>query len=375
MVKSVIESRMINLTKTNKSRSLENGGRGCMCQVQKAKRLAGRTRCSGFTLIEVLVVIAIIGMLAALLIPAVQAARESARRISCANNLKQIGLALHHYESTFRRLPPAFLLKPNGETRGSWSIHARILPFVEREALGDEIDLTIDWHEQVDTGVPAARIPTYICPSESNDDPRYKDGKPYVHPINYGFNYGSWMIYDPVKKKSGDGAFQIDRSTRFSHMKDGLSYTFGATEVKAYTSYIRNSTVDPGGAAPANKDFFDGMSAQLKLGPSYDRNTGHTVWPDGRVHHAGFTTVFTPNSVVPYTHDGETYDIDFNSWQEGRTQTRTTYAAVTARSYHPGIVNALLMDGSVHTLSDHIDRASYRALGTAHGGEPEIHLE
>lgn len=314
-------------------------------------------------------VIAIIGILIALLLPAVQAARESARRISCANNLKQIGLALHNYESSFRKLPPAFLLQSNGETRGSWSVHARILPFVEQESLGERIDLSIDWHQQVHTGVPAARINTYICPSESNDDPRFKDGQPYVHPINYGFNYGSWLIHDPVLGHKGDGSFQIDRSTRFGDFHDGLSNTMCASEVKAYTSYIRNSDSDPGPIAPTDVDFFQNMSGQLKLGPSYDQNTGHTVWPDGRVHHAGFTTVFTPNTLVPYEYDGRVYDVDFNSWQEGRSDSRISYAAVTARSYHPGIVNTLLMDGSVRVTPDTIDLRSYRAMGTLSGGE------
>ncbi|MEE2639910.1 MAG: DUF1559 domain-containing protein [Planctomycetota bacterium] len=326
-------------------------------------------RKTGFTLIELLVVILIIGLLTALLLPAVQAARESARQISCANHLKQIGLAIHNYEASFRRLPPAFLLKAMGETRGSWSIHARILPFMERENLGSRIDLSIDWHQQIDTGVPATRINTYICPSEPNADPRYRDGQPYVHPINYGFNYGTWRIYDPLQKEAGDGPFQVNRATRFADVLDGLSNTLCASEVKAYTSYIRNSDQDPGNRPPANPDFFSDVSGQQKLGPGLDQNTGHTVWPDGRVHHAGFTTVFTPNTVVPRKIGDRTYDIDFNSWQEGRSESRISYAAVTVRAYHPQIVNGLLMDGSVSSLSETIDLDFYRALGTAAGGE------
>ena len=329
----------------------------------------GRRNASGFTLVELLVVIAIVGILIGLLLPAVQAAREAARRITCCNRMKQIGLAVHNYESTFRMFPPAFLLNRDVQTRGSWSIHGRILPFIEQENLGDRIRLDVDWHKQVDSGVPATRINVYICPNEPNDFPRYRGGKPYVHPINYGFNFGSWRVYDPVSRRKGDGAFQTDRATKFGHLLDGASHTLCASEVKAYTPYIRNAVIDPGEAIPRDVGFFDGMGAELKLGPDVESNTGHSVWPDGRVHHSGFTTVFTPNTFVPYRHQGKVYDVDFSSWQEGRSFSRTTYAAVTSRSYHPNLVNAVLMDGAVTSISDAIDPFVFRGMGSAAGSE------
>jgi prepilin-type processing-associated H-X9-DG protein len=99
-------------------------------------------------------------------------------------------------------------------------------------------------------------------------------------------------------------------------------------------------------------------------------NTGHTEWTDGRVHHSGFTTVFTPNTEVPFTSAGFTYNIDYNSRQEGNSAALRTYAAITARSYHGGgVVNALLMDGSVRVVRDTIDLAVWRALGSRAGGE------
>ena len=111
------------------------------------------------------------------------------------------------------------------------------------------------------------------------------------------------------------------------------------------------------------------MSGDLKLGTDLNSNTGHTEWPDGRVHHSGVTTTFTPNTVVPYDHEGQTYDIDFNSVQEGRQADQPSYAAITARSYHTGIVNVGFADGSTHSVADSIDLETWRELGTIAGGE------
>ncbi|MEC9092887.1 MAG: DUF1559 domain-containing protein, partial [Planctomycetota bacterium] len=232
-----------------------------------------------------------------------------------------------------------------------------------------KIDLSVDWHQQVESGIPATRINTYLGPSEPNADPRFKNGKPYVHPINYGFNYGSWLIYDPESGASGDGPFQINRTTRLGDVRDGLSNTLCASEVKAYTSYIRNAEVDPGSQAPEEVDFFQGVSGQYKLGPALEENTGHTVWPDGRVHHAGFTTVYTPNRFIPFRQGQRVFDIDYNSWQEGRSDSRASYAAITVRSYHAGLVNTLWMDGSVQVITDRIELRVFRALGTVAGQE------
>ena len=99
------------------------------------------------------------------------------------------------------------------------------------------------------------------------------------------------------------------------------------------------------------------------------KETGHTVWPDGRVHHSGFTTTFPPNRNVRYRLSGTEWDIDFSSQQEGKSDRRITYAAITSRSYHVGRVNAALMDGSVRAVTDTIDLELWRALGTRGGAE------
>jgi prepilin-type N-terminal cleavage/methylation domain-containing protein len=158
-------------------------------------------RQSGFTLIELLIVISVVGILVALLLPAVQAARGAARQMSCRNNLKQIGLALHNYESTFSSFPPTFCTTPLQNAQGtgaSWSIHGRLLPFIEQGNAARRVDLDVDWHDQVATGVTFMHVPGYLCPGEPNDHYRMKDGKPYVAPHTYGFN----LTYSAITSRS-----------------------------------------------------------------------------------------------------------------------------------------------------------------------------
>jgi hypothetical protein len=178
-------------------------------------------------------------------------------------------------------------------------------------------------------------------------------------------------VYDPRSGQGGDGTFFVNSQMTPASIVDGLSNTLGAAEVKAFTPYFRN-TADPGPTVPSSPAALAAFAAgaQFKLGPNTNDNTGHTEWGDGRVHHSGITTVFTPNTRIAYQHtDGRTYDVDYNSQQEGRNATQPTYAAVTARSYHAAVVNALMMDGSSRSASNTIDLAVWRALGTRQGAE------
>jgi len=328
-----------------------------------------------FTLVELLVVVAIIGILISLLLSAVQAAREAGRRASCKNNLHQIALAVHLYHDANNLLPPAAEI-PRGAVfttnNGSWSIHGRILPYLDRANERRLVNLATAWDQPPNstTGVPTTRIATFLCPSEANDIPRFNNGVPFVYPHNYGFNYGTWLVYDPATGQTGDGAFAVNGRLTMGSITDGAASTLMAAEVKTFTSYIRN-TADLGPVPPSSPTFAGSLSGQVKLGPNLNDNTGHTEWPDGRVHHAGFTTVFPPNTKVPYNFGGKLYDIDVNTRQEGSSLTQPTYAAITSRSYHPSVVNVALMDASVQTIYQSIDPIVWRAIGTRSGGETQ----
>lgn len=324
----------------------------------------------GISLVEMLVVVAIIASLAGLLLPAVQSAREAARSISCQNSLRQMGLATQNYLSAHGRFPPSYCISAaplvNREAH-SWSTHARLLPFLEQSNAAAQIRLDLDWHLQVDQGLTAWVPNIYACASEPNREIRTKDGRPYVASVNYGFVAGTWRVFTPTSRQGGSGSFVVNGRLSDGSISDGMDNTLAASEVKAYQPYVRNANVIAHGV-PSNNQTFLNVTGQFKT-------TGHTVWPDGRVHHAGVTTTFPPNTFVAYapTDDGDFglgfLDIDYTSQQEGKSATRATYAAITSRSYHAGYVNSVMLSGRVLSVFDTIDRRLYQALGSRAGAE------
>jgi len=324
---------------------------------------------NGFTLIELLVVIAIIAILVALLLPAVQQAREAARRSQCKNNLKQLGVALHNYLDTHSVMPPGATIDLSVGTTGnntSWGVHGRILPFISESNLAQEINLSQPWDSQLP--ISGIKIGTFACPSDPKSDVARDpgSGRPILYPTTYGFNYGTWFVFDPTTGATGDGTFYPNSRRRDSSITDGMSNTLAAAEVKAWTDYTRNG----GPASTAVPATIADVEAAVASGAQY-KGTGHTEWPDGRVHHTGVTVTLTPNSFVGYSVGGKMVDADYNSWQEGRNGVTgsPTYAAITSRSHHIGSVNILLADGSARSVGDTVELSIWRALGTINGEE------
>ena len=327
---------------------------------------------SGFTLIELLVVIAIIAVLIALLLPAVQQSREAARRSQCKNNLKQIGLAIHNYSSTFDRLPPSMAINPAVTTNSSWSIHGRIMPYLDQVNFYNLINLQETWSSATNGPVVTGqRVPVYVCPSDAKSNLARTTSGVSLYSTNYAFNFGTWFVYSPVTGQGGDGLFHPNSSIRIEWATDGTSNTLLASEVKSWQAYTRNSpppnTAVPTGVADVLAAISVGLTDRLQ--PATQDGTAHTEWANGHSHHSGFTTTLSPNTKVLFTWSGVTFDCDFASRQEGSNTTLSSYTVATSRSYHTGIVNSLLLDGSTRTISSNIDLGLWRALGSRNGGE------
>jgi prepilin-type N-terminal cleavage/methylation domain-containing protein/prepilin-type processing-associated H-X9-DG protein len=316
---------------------------------------------AGFTLIELLVVIAIIAILISLLLPAVQSAREAARRAHCVNNLKQLSLSVANYESAQGTLPPAGILVV-GQPFESFSVHARILPYLEQSSIANSLNLQISINIQAT--FTQLKVASFICPSEMNAV--MKVGPATNHfPLNYGVNIGTWLVYDPGRTQFGDGSFGINAALHLAAISDGLSNTIAFSEVKAYQPALKDGGRPTGFNVPPPS-----LPGEMAIfGGTFADKWSHTEWASGMVLQSGFTTAFPPNTIIPLVLNGINYDIDFTASRLGFSTINQTYVVVTSRAYHPGGVNVSFLDGSVRTVKNTVAQSVWRSLGTRSGSE------
>ena len=323
----------------------------------------------GFSLVEIIVVIAIIAVLVALLLPAVQQARESARRAQCKNNLRQLGLALHNYEGTHSVYPfgvggdlggpPATYSSPTGRR---YSLHTQILPFLDQGPLYQRIDFGIPPFFPDTSGDPPAftswnfnepaaitKIPVFECPSDL-----FRLRRPWGS-NNYRSCSGStWS------GRASDGMFSLNSGVKPRDVTDGLSLT------AAFSERIRGDDDD---------NRVDRQGDIFKLGPGWTEATfshecrtlveplpatvikqasnGGMTWLEGNMNWTRYNHLLSPGAPSCKA------DITWNG------------VAMTANSRHAGGVHVLFGDGAVRFISENINPVVWSALGTIAGREPE----
>lgn len=305
----------------------------------------------GFTLVELLVVIAIIGILVALLLPAVQAAREAARRMQCSNNLKQIGLALHNYHDTFKTFPQGNVVRISGTgvppLRGDgWTWHARILPFVEQKSLYDQVSMIVgtDIDNQNsarqllagrDTGLTYFQCPTHPNPGSLNPSKNGYQLSTYNGVCgSVCFNNDQLDAATDVGYR-GNGIFFMNSNIRIADITDGTTNTFLVAEVQD----------------------------ELKGAPNSNRMPGS----DRRYNFSTNSDDNPPTDISEYLIGMENDDpINANTRDaSGFFNNDGEYAG----SYHPGGAQFCMGDGSVRFVGQTISMTIYQGISTRDGGE------
>lgn len=337
--------------------------------------MTARVNRAGFTLVEVMVSIGIMSLLMALLLPAVQSAREAARRAQCLNNLRQIGLALHSYHGAYNCFPLSSTSAYNSKTssftyHAAYSIHTRLLPYLEQRPLYDALNYNVGTYQAeiigvrppsesesalnaVNATVIGSRLRVFLCPSDS---------PPSAHPgNNYRANVGVGpdVLTIPENPDSANGFFPDLEMTSAARIPDGLSHT------AAFSERLRGS--GRGDDPVPERDFWSGQSVfrtadQTLQGCRISARPYVNTLASG-----GFWWFWLGREQTYYTHtqvpNGRVPDCLLSNSRPG-------IGMATARSLHPGGVNVLMGDGSTRFTLESVSQEVWRGLGTRNGGEP-----
>lgn len=306
-----------------------------------------------FTLVELLVVIAIIGVLVALLLPAVQAAREAARRMSCSNNLKQLGLALHNFESAYKKLPAGEYSAAN-----YFSPKVLLLPYMEQTALFQQFDLTQAIYSEHNTIPGVNTVPIFLCPSDPNSSRRAGWGWTSYHP-NSGTHvmYNGWDgVFGPVSNQAGKAGIP---EITLGSISDGLSNTAAFSEVALGASSsgspksrfdVFASSWSTGDINTARNELMGKNWQSLEIaGGGTWRDRGYP-WVEGSPWRTWYNHLLPPNR--PAFQNGDWWQI-----------------VSPSSSFHPGGAQTVLCDGSVKLFPENIDGVVWSAMGSRNGGE------
>ncbi len=303
-----------------------------------------------FTLIELLVVIAIIAILIALLLPAVQQAREAARRTECKNHLKQVGLALHNYESSFRVFPPGSISVSDA------SPQTQILPYLDQAPKYHQFNWSVSLNgSALNSAAIRQTLPPYLCPSDPG-----APGFSWAGQGNYMQNLGASALWTNTT-----GVFFRNSSVRIRDVIDGMSSTAMFAEIKRGPYVSGASTA----AVPATSpdDFRVATNVSGWTSPADDlnppascENRATPAWLyRGLQYYRGLTVAtFYNHTLTPNAPRRDC--INSATLNNGH---------LAARSYHVGGAQVLLGDGAVRFVSENIDRATWRGIGTKNGNE------
>jgi prepilin-type N-terminal cleavage/methylation domain-containing protein/prepilin-type processing-associated H-X9-DG protein len=315
------------------------------------------TRLRGFTLIELLVVIAIMAVLIALLLPAVQSAREASRRMQCLNNLKQIALAMHQYHDVHLVLPPG----KKGCCWGTWLVYT--LPHIEQQALFNawnscginspgvptNYDFDLRYFGATNVTVTSTRLSAYLCPSDPTNAPITAaiNGNTYACTSqNYAANFGNTTVLQAdFQNIPFLGAPFVD-----------IGSPLGDYERPARSTVGFNAIVDGTSNTMLLSEVVVGQGQDLR---------GFSWWGDA----ATFEAFSTPNSAFPDVLFSPLYCINQSPNPPCTSATTALPEMFAARSRHPGGVNVATADGSVHFIKNSINLQSWRGLSTAAGAE------